>query len=77
MALEDVVGEPPAASRAEVGLQRSMHGFGALLITLSCLSPSIGVFLVGSDVIHQAGTSAFICFVAAALLGVAMAAVYG
>ena len=77
MALEDVVGEPPAASRAEVGLKPSMHGFGALLITLSCLSPSIGVFLVGSDVIHQAGTSAFICFVAAALLGVAMAAVYG
>lgn len=77
MALEDVVGEPPAASRAEVGLKPSMHGFGALLITLSCLSPSIGVFLVGSDIIHQAGTSAFLCFVAAALLGVAMAAVYG
>ena len=77
MALEDAIGEPPAASRAEVGLKPSMHGFGALLITLSCLSPSIGVFLVGSDVIHQAGTSAFICFVAAALLGVAMAAVYG
>jgi len=76
MSLEDVVGEPPSASRAEVGLTRSMHGFGALLITLSCLSPSIGVFLVGSDIIHQAGTSALICFFAAALLGIAMAAVY-
>jgi amino acid transporter len=53
-----------------------MHGLGALMITLSCLSPTFGVFVVGSDVIHQAGTGVFLCFVAAALLGVAMAAVY-
>ncbi len=54
-----------------------MHSFGALMITLSCLSPTIGVFVVGSDVIRQAGTGTFACFMAAALLGVAMAAVYG
>jgi len=53
-----------------------MHGFGALMITLSCLSPSIGVFIVGSDVIRQAGTGVFACFVAAALLGVLMACIY-
>jgi amino acid transporter len=53
-----------------------MHGFGALMITLSCLSPSIGVFIVGSDVIRQAGTGVFACFVAAALVGVLMANVY-
>ncbi len=53
-----------------------MGGFGALLITLSGLSPSIGVFVVGSDVIHQAGTAAVVCFIAAALLGVAIANVY-
>jgi amino acid transporter len=53
-----------------------MHGFGALLITLSCLSPSLGVFVVGSDVLHQAGTGAFACFAVAALLGVGMANVY-
>ncbi len=57
-------------------LKRSMHGFGALMITLSCLSPTIGVFIVGSDVIRDAGTAAIACFVAAALLGVAMANVY-
>ena len=39
-------------------LARTMGGVGALLITLSGLSPSIGVFVVGSDVIHQAGTAA-------------------
>jgi amino acid transporter len=77
MSLDEAVGHPPAASLAEATLKPSMHGFGALLITLSCLSPSIGVFIVGSDVIHQAGTSIFLCFAAAALLGVAMAAVYG
>ncbi len=77
MVLNETVGQPPQASLAEARLKPSMHGFGALLITLSCLSPSIGVFIVGSDVIHQAGTSIFLCFVAAALLGVAMAAVYG
>jgi amino acid transporter len=53
-----------------------MGGLGALLITLSGLSPSIGVFIVGSDVMHQAGSSTLLCFVAAAVLGVAIANVY-
>ena len=75
--IEDTLGEPPAASRAEVGLKPSMHGFGALLITVTCLSPSIGVFVVGSDIVRQAGTGAFLCFVFAVIVGVAMAAVYG
>jgi amino acid transporter len=68
-------GIPDGAERP-AGLKRTMHGFGALMITLSCLSPSIGVFVVGSDVIRQAGTGIFLCFVAAAILGVAMACVY-
>jgi amino acid transporter len=67
--LDDQQIEPP-------GLRRTMYGFGALLITLSCLSPTIGVFVVGSDVIRQAGSATFLCFAAAALLGVAMANVY-
>lgn len=74
---QDQIGQPPGASVAEASLKPSMHGFGALLITLSCLSPSIGVFIVGSDVMRQAGTAVFLCFAAAALLGLAMAAVYG
>lgn len=53
-----------------------MHGFGALLITISGLSPSIGVFVVGSDTLRHAGTSVFLCFVAAAILGLAMAVIY-
>jgi amino acid transporter len=57
-------------------LARTMGGFGALLITLSNLSPSIGVFVVGSDVMHQAGSSTFLCYAAAGLLGLAIANVY-
>ena len=53
-----------------------MGGFCALMITLSGLSPTIGVFVVGADVIHQAGTGAFLFFLASAGLGVAMALVY-
>lgn len=57
-------------------LTRSLGSVGALMVTLSALSPTIGVFIVGSDVIHQAGTSVLLCFAAAALLGVLMANVY-
>ncbi len=55
---------------------RSMHGLGALMITLSALSPTLGVFVVGSDVIRQAGTGIILCFAAAVLVGVAMASVF-
>ena len=56
--------------------RRSMGSVGALMVTLSALSPTIGVFIVGSDVIHQAGTSVLLCFGVAVLLGVLMASVY-
>ncbi len=53
-----------------------MGALGALMLTLSGLSPTIGVFVVGADVIHQAGAASLACFTAAAALGVAMAFVY-
>ena len=61
---------------ATASLGRTMGAFGALLITLSNLSPSIGVFVVGSEVMHQAGAATFACFLAAALLGVPIANIY-
>ncbi len=54
-----------------------MGPVGTLFITVSVLSPSIAVFIVGSDVIRQVGTGVFACFAAAALFGVAMSCVYG
>jgi amino acid transporter len=58
------------------GFVRSMGALGALFITLSGLSPSIGVFVVASDVIRAAGTAAFLCFAAAGVLGLTIAGVY-
>ena len=54
-----------------------MGPIGTLFITVSVLSPSIAVFVVGSDVIRQVGSGVFLCFAAAALFGVAMSCVYG
>jgi amino acid transporter len=65
-----------AASGTRPAFDRSMGALGALFITLSGLSPSIGVFVVGADVLHQAGSATFLCFVAAGLLGAAIANVY-
>ncbi len=57
-------------------LRREMSGLDGLLVTLAGLSPSIGVFIVGSDVIHMVGSGAVLCFLAAVVLGIAMASVY-
>ncbi|HEY3813094.1 MAG TPA: APC family permease [Caulobacteraceae bacterium] len=57
--------------------KRSMHAFGALMITLSALSPTIGVFVVGSDILHEAGTAVFPCYVLAVIVGIAIVNVYG
>jgi amino acid transporter len=63
---------PPAITP----LGRSMRRAGNLLITISAITPAASVFIIGQDVIHQAGTGAILCFVAAAVLGVATAFVY-
>jgi len=57
-------------------LKRSIHRLGALLITVSGITPAASVFIMGQDVIHQAGTSAVWSFLAAGLLGLATAYVY-
>ncbi len=53
-----------------------MSSFDGLLVTLAGLSPSIGVFVVASDVIRIVGSGVVLCFAAAVVLGVAMASVY-
>jgi amino acid transporter len=57
-------------------LKRSLHRLGTLLITVSGVTPAASVFIMGQDVIHQAGTGALWCFLAAGLLGLATAYVY-
>jgi amino acid transporter len=53
-----------------------MGPFAALLLTLAVLSPGLGVFIVGNDMLHQAGSGTIACLLAAACLGAAVAALY-
>jgi amino acid transporter len=57
-------------------LKRTVRRLGVLLITLSGITPAASVFIMGQQVIGQAGTGAFLCFVAAGLLGLTTAYVY-
>ncbi len=56
--------------------QRSMHRLGNLMITLSGITPTMSVFIIGAEVVRQAGTGSVIAFAAVALLGLATAYVY-
>jgi amino acid transporter len=62
--------------RQKRALQRVMGPFAALLLTLAVLSPGLGVFIVGNDMLHQAGSGAIVCLLAAAGLGASVAALY-
>ena len=66
----------PDSPSAVTPLTRSMRRAGNLLITISAITPAASVFIMGQDVIHQAGAGAILCFAAAALLGLTTAFVY-
>jgi amino acid transporter len=53
-----------------------MTSLGGLMLTLTALSPSLGVFVVGSDIIHLVGSGVFLCFLAVAIMDIAVAAIY-
>ena len=52
-------------------MHRKLASFGVLLLTLSCLSPVLSIYGVGSDVLLHAGTGAagmFICGIGVAVV---------
>jgi len=49
---------------------------GALLLTLSAVTPAASVYVIVPGIIQQAGTGAFLSLAAAAVVGLAMAFVY-
>src|SRR5580693_7012622 len=57
-------------------LKRSMRVIGALLLTLSAVTPASSVFVIVPGVIAQAGTGAFIAMLAGAALSVPTAFAY-
>jgi amino acid transporter len=65
------MGEP-----SKPALRRVVGTLGGLLLTLATLSPSLGVFVIGNDMLHQAGSATVACLLVATILGLAVAAVY-
>jgi amino acid transporter len=61
-----------AASSAAPQLHRKLSSFGVLLLTLSCLSPVLSIYGVGSDVLLRAGSGAAGMF----LVGIGVALVW-
>jgi len=67
---------PPATATTPRPFIRSMKVTGALLLTLSAVTPASSVFVIVPGIVQQAGTGAFISMAAAALVALAMAFVY-
>jgi amino acid transporter len=63
-------------TEAAPAFQRSMKLFGALLITLSSLTPASSVFIIVPGIVQQAGTGALLAFGAAALVSLFIGLVY-
>lgn len=63
-------------THAAPSFERSMKLVGALLITLSSLTPASSVFIIVPGIVQQAGTGALISFLAAAFVSVFVALVY-
>jgi amino acid transporter len=57
-------------------LKRSMRVVGALLLTLSAITPATSVFVIVPEVFQQAGTGAFISMAATAFVSLSVAFVY-
>ena len=56
--------------------KRSMKLIGALLITLSAITPASSIFIIAPGVVQQAGTGAFMSFVIGAVVSLLTAYVY-
>lgn len=73
---DNPVAAAPTNEKKPRGLKRSMRVGGALLLTLSAITPASSVFVIVPGVVTQAGTGAFLSMAAAALLAVPIAFVY-
>lgn len=66
----------PMRTASAPRLKRGLRVLGALLITLSAITPASSVFIIAPGVMAQAGTGAIWSFLAAGVVGVFMAFVY-
>lgn len=63
-------------ARSPPKLKREMSGIGGMIITLTNLSPSVGVFIVAPVLIQQSGTFVIMACLLAVLLGCIVAGIY-
>jgi amino acid transporter len=57
----DAVTTAPASATAPT-FQRSLSGFGVIVLTLSVLSPGVSIFVSGGTIVQQAGAGAVFAF---------------
>ena len=63
-------------AHANSTLRREMSGFGGMIITLTGLSPSVGVFVAAPVIIQQSGSFVVAACALAVLLGLVVSGVY-
>ena len=66
----------PQEARRIVLLNRILNPFGAILLTVSAITPASSVFIIVPGVIAQAGTGAVSSLILAAAVGLIMAVTY-
>jgi amino acid transporter len=66
-----------AGSNKEGGLHRGIAFFGAILLTISAISPASAMFIVIPGAINQAGTGVVYSLLIATTIGLIMSLVYG
>jgi len=72
MAISDVVEAARAPAPGAGKLHKQLGTFGCLLLTMSCLSPVLSIFGIGSDVLQHAGSAAAPLF----LIGLGVAVIW-
>ena len=73
---DNPVAAAPTNEKRPRGLKRSMRLAGALLLTLSAITPASSVFVIVPGVINQAGTGAILSMSFAVVIAVSIAYVY-
>ena len=73
---DNPVAAAPTNEKRPRGLKRSMRLAGALLLTLSAITPASSVFVIVPGVINQAGTGAILSMSFAVVIAISIAYVY-
>ena len=68
---------PTGSKRYEQQLSRAIGVIGNICITVSGITPTASIFIIAPVAFSTLGSGAFLAFVLAAIIGVAMSMCYG